>query len=347
MDILHIMAGAAHGGAETACIDMVLAMHESGQRVGLVTRTNPRNQRLIDAGIPVYTLPFGGAIDIYTPFALKRIFKQFRPQIVQTWMSRAAAKTPRWAPSMGIPRYTVVSRLGGYYALKYFKNTDFFTTITPLIREWLIKEGVAPDNVLHINNFAEVEHAPTPASRAAAGIPDHAPLLLGLGRLHPSKAFDVLIKAVADLPNVHVWIAGEGPARADLENLIETLGVQNRVKLLGWRDDRAALFKASDICIFCSRYEPFGTVFVQSWAQEVPVIVADSDGPREFVRHNKDGLVVPKDDVEALKSALTTLLADQALQTKLVKNGLARYQNEFTKQAAVGAYLALYQKLLG
>ena len=95
MDILHIMAGAAHGGAETACIDMVLAMHESGQRVGLVTRTNPRNQRLIDAGIPVYTLPFGGAIDIYTPFALKRIFKQFRPQIVQTWMSRAAAKTPR------------------------------------------------------------------------------------------------------------------------------------------------------------------------------------------------------------------------------------------------------------
>lgn len=346
MDILHIMAGAAHGGAETACIDMVLAMHESGQRVGLVTRSNPRNKRLTQAGIPLYTLPFGGAIDLYTPFAMKRIFKQFRPQIVQTWMSRAAAKTPRWSPSMGIPHYQVVSRLGGYYALKYFKNTDFFTTITPLIRDWLINEGVAPDTVLHINNFAEVEQAPAPASRAASGIPEDASLLLGLGRLHPSKAFDVLIKAVANLPGVHAWIAGEGPARADLESLIQSLNVAGRVKLLGWRDDRAALFKASDICVFCSRYEPFGTVFVQSWAQGIPVIVADSDGPREFVRHNEDGLVVPKDDTEALKTAVATLLADQALQGKLVKNGAARYKNEFTKDAAVGAYLALYQKLL-
>lgn len=131
MKILHVMAGGAHGGAETACIDMVLAMHEAGQDVTLVTRKNPRNERLTAAGIPVHTLPFGGAVDIFTPFMLGRIIKRFKPAIVQTWMSRAAAKTRRWSPSSGIPPYKVVSRLGGYYALKYFKNTDHFTTITP------------------------------------------------------------------------------------------------------------------------------------------------------------------------------------------------------------------------
>ncbi|MCD8498195.1 MAG: glycosyltransferase [Alphaproteobacteria bacterium] len=159
MKILHVMAGGKHGGAETACIDMVLAMHEAGQDVALVTRDNPRNERLKAAGITVYSLPFGGVIDIYTRFALTRIIKRFKPDIVQSWMSRASAKTPRWRGSMGIPAYKVVSRLGGYYSLKYFKNTDFFTTITPLIKTYLEENGVAPDNVRHINNFAETEAA--------------------------------------------------------------------------------------------------------------------------------------------------------------------------------------------
>ncbi|MCD8498194.1 MAG: glycosyltransferase family 4 protein [Alphaproteobacteria bacterium] len=130
-----------------------------------------------------------------------------------------------------------------------------------------------------------------------------------------------------------------------MEALIAELGVQDRVKLLGWRDDRAALFKASDICVFCSRYEPFGTVFVQSWMQETPVITSDADGPRQFVRDEEDGLVVSKDDVEALKTAIQKLLDDKILREKLMKNGLTRYQNEFTKDAAVKAYLDLYKEL--
>lgn len=339
------MAGAAHGGAETACIDMVLAMKAAGETVALVTRANPRNERLKEAGIPVTTLPFGGAIDLYTSYALGRVIRRYKPDIVQTWMSRSAAKTPRWKSSMRISPYRVVSRLGGYYSLKYFKNTDFFTTITPMIKTWLEEQGVAPDRVRHINNFAETEEILVPASRIAAGIPADSPLLLGLGRLHPSKAFDVLIRSVAELSGVYAWIAGEGPARADLEALITDLGVQERVKLLGWRDDRAALFQASDLCIFCSRYEPFGTVFVQSWAQGVPVITSDADGPRQFVRHNEDGLVVPKDDPAALKDAIAGLLADRDLQEKLVKNGLARYRGEFTKEASVQAYLGLYREI--
>lgn len=345
MRILHVMAGAAHGGAETACIDMVLAMHEAGQKVGLVSRTNPRNECLTAAGIPVFTLPFGGVLDIYTPWAMRRIIRRFGPDIVQTWMSRAANKTPRWTPSVGVERYQVVSRLGGYYSLKYFKSTDYFTTITPLIREWLIGQGVPADRVVHINNFAEVENASIPASRDEAGIPHGAPLLLGLGRLHTSKAFDTLIKAAAEVPDVYVWIAGEGPERRALEALISSMGLEDRVKLLGWRSDRAALFKSSDACVFCSRYEPFGTVFVQSWAQEVPVIVTDADGPRQFVRDGEDGLVVPKDDVTALSAAIRRLLADKALQSRMVANGLARYQSEFTKEAAVGGYLSLYRSI--
>src|SRR5688572_17172796 len=132
MKILQVMAGAAHGGAETACIDMCVALVEAGQSVRAAIRPHgQRRRRLEDAGIKVHELPFGGALDSRTLRDLKNIIREYQPDIVQTWMSRAAQKTPRWTKGMNIPRYLVVSRLGGYYKLSHFRRTDYFTTITP------------------------------------------------------------------------------------------------------------------------------------------------------------------------------------------------------------------------
>ena len=346
MRILQVMAGARRGGAETAFVDMCLALHESGESIEVVTRGNDaRVPVLQQAGIRVHTLPFGGALDIFTPWRMAKIIRSFQPDIVQTWMARGAAKTPAWKPGMNVPRYAVVARLGGYYNIKYFKSADHFVTITPDIREYLIREGVAPDTVRHINNFAETEAVEAPVFRADFNTPQRAKLLLSLGRLHESKAFDTLIRAVSRLPDVYLWIAGEGPARGALEKLIVDLDVGDRVKLLGWRSDRAALFQASDICVFPSRYEPFGTVFVQAWAQKVPLITTDADGPRQFVRDGEDGLVVPVDDEAALAGAIQKLIGNPALAEKITRNGYVRYQNEFTKEKTLRAYLEWYHQI--
>lgn len=348
MKILQVMAGAGHGGAETAFVDMCLALHEAGETIEVATRANEiRVAALQKAGIPVHTMPFGGPIDIVTPYKLKSIIRRFQPAIVQTWMSRAAAKTPRWKKTSGAPEYKVVSRLGGYYKLKYFKNTDFFTTITPDIKRYLEENGIDANLVHHINNFAEVEPVGLPLKRTDFATPEDALLLLALGRLHTSKAFDVLIEAVSGLPGVHLWIAGEGPERAALEAQIRRLGVEHRVKLLGWREDRAALFQACDICVFPSRYEPFGTVFVQAWAQGRPLIASGADGPRQYVRDGEDGLLFPIDDVAALKAAIQKLAGNPFLRERLTKAGMARYQNEFTKEQCVKNYMDLYRGITG
>lgn len=340
------MAGAKHGGAETAFVDMCLAMHEAGQAVEVVTRANPvRVPPLEAAGIPVHTLPFGGALDLYTPLRMKAIIKRFRPNIVQTWMARGTAKTVAWSASLGVPYYPVVARLGGYYKLKYFKPADYFTTITPDIRRYLMENGIDGQKVRHINNFAETEDVIQPISRADYDTPENAPLLLGLGRLHGSKAFDTLISAVSRLEDAYLWIAGEGPDRAALEAHIQALGLQDRVKLLGWRNDRAALFQASDICVFSSRYEPFGTVFVQAWAQKTPLVTTTADGPRQFVRDGEDGLIVEIDDVQAMAAAIRRLIDDPALRDYLVKRGHERYVSEFTKEQSVQAYLDWYKEI--
>lgn len=345
MRILQVMAGGQRGGAETAFVDMCLAMQAAGQVVEVATRANDlRVGQLRDVGLRVHCLPFGGALDVYTPWRLRRIIRAFEPDVVQSWMSRGASKVPQWASGK---RYVHVGRMGTAYKMKYFASCDGFAAITPDLRDYIIGHGVAADTVRQINNFADVEPAGGVIERAEYDTPPDAIVLLGLGRLHDDKAFDVLIKAVAQLPEqFYCWIAGEGPLRAELEALIAELGVEGRVKLLGWQSDRAALFAAADICTFISRDEGFGTVFVQCWASGLPVIVSDADGPRQFVRDGEDGLVVPIDDVSAVKGAVLRLAGDEALQAQFIEAGRARYGAEFTKESSVDGYLTFYSDLL-
>lgn len=347
MKILQVMAGGDHGGAETAFVDMCIAMRDAGMDIEVATRANTvRVPALESAGIKVHTLPFGGPIDVFTPWKLGRIIKTFSPLIVQTWMSRAAQKTPNWKSTKTPQRYLVVSRLGGYYKVKHFKNTDYFNTITPDIKRHLVDGGIDADRILHINNFAETETNVVPVTKTQMDTPEDAPVLLTLARLHPSKALDVLIKALADLPGVYAWLAGEGPSRGELEQLAKDMGVSDRVKFLGWRTDRSALLRACDICIFASRIEPFGTVFAQAWAEKTPVIVSDADGPRQFCRHGEDSLMVHKNDVAELQANIALLLSDKVLQEKLVANGYQRYVNEFTKEKTVAAYTDYFMQIL-
>lgn len=347
MKILQVMAGNDHGGAETAFVDMCIAMHEAGMEIEVATRANPvRVPALEAAGIKVHTLPFGGPIDVFTGWKLGRIIKQFKPLIVQTWMARAAQKTPNWKYVKSEQRYLVVPRLGGYYKIKNFKSGDYFNTITPDIKRHLVDGGIAADKIRQINNFAETETDVVPVFKTDFNMPLNAPALISLGRLHTSKAYDVLLKALVDLPGVYALIAGEGPERENLEALAKALQLEDRVRFLGWRTDRSALLRACDVCVFASRIEPFGTVFAQAWAERTPVIVSDADGPKQFCVDGEDSLVVPKNDPEALAVAIRRLLDDKALQQKLVENGYKRYVNEFTKEKSVAAYIDFFIEIL-
>ena len=346
MKILHIMAGGKHGGAETAFVDMSIAMHHAGHTIEVVTRPNDVRVHALEVeGIKVHSLPFGGKFDFYTAWQIRRIIKRFQPEIVQGWMSRACQHIPQWSKRMSIPRYLTVARFGTPYKLKYYSNMQYFVALTPDIQSYLEQGGIAKSCLTQIPNFADVERVDTPIHRADFDTPEKATLVLGFGRLHPDKAFDTLIDVAAKLPDIYVWIAGEGPQRAELEQQIARLNLTDRVKLLGWRTDRAAVLQAADICAFISRNEGFGTVFIQSWAQQTPLLVSDADGPRQFVQHDIDGLIAPIDDVEAIAAGIERLRKDPELANRLSRNGFKRFQNGFTKSVIVEAYIDYYRAI--
>jgi glycosyltransferase involved in cell wall biosynthesis len=171
------------------------------------------------------------------------------------------------------------------------------------------------------------------------------PLALALGRLHPNKGFDVLLEALARAPDIHLWLAGEGPERAALEHRARKLGLGDRVRFLGWRDDAPALLAACDFLVVSSRSEPLGNTIVEAWAAGRPVLATETAGPQELIATGKTGLLVPAEDAEGLALAMARLADDDDLRARLAAAGQARYRAEFAEPRVVAAYQALFAKV--
>ena len=97
---------------------------------------------------------------------------------------------------------------------------------------------------------------------------------------------------------------------------------------------------------FPSRYEPFGTVTVDAWAASRPLVAADAVGPAAYVKNEVNGLLIPKNDVDALATALSRVISDKALAAKLVEGGRASYEQQFNKAAFQRDSVALYEKII-
>jgi glycosyltransferase involved in cell wall biosynthesis len=338
--LLQAMAGAEHGGAEAFFERLALALQRAGidQHV-LIRRNRHRAALLREGGVTVTELPFGGALDMMTHWGFRRAVAGFKPTIALTWMNRATRFCPRGP-------FVHVGRLGGYYDLKYYQRCGHLIGNTPDIRNWVIAQGWPPANAHYVPNFVSADKAP-PVSRKTYSTPPQAPLIFALGRLHANKAFDVLLKALVDVPGAYLWIAGDGPLLGELERLASHLGVMPRVRFLGWRDDVAALHAAADLFVCPSRHEPLGNVVIEAWAQSKPVVACASQGPSQLIKDSKTGLLTPVDNIPALASAMRRLLADPAYAAQLGAGGRAAFEAQFTEAAVVARYLEFFRQVAG
>ena len=338
MRVMQVMAGAGAGGAETFFVDLVGALHRAGLEQRVVIRRNAaRAAALRQAGLEPVELSFGRWLDFATRLALRREVGVFRPDVVQTWMSRASAAMPRG-------QFVPVGWLGGYYDLKSFRRCRHLVGVTRDIAEHMVKGGWPKERAHYLPTLASNAPAP-PVPRAAFETPEGVPLVLALGRLHVKKAFDVLLQAMAHLPGVYLWLAGDGPLRAKLQAQARQLGVASRVRFLGWREDRAALFAACDLCVMPSRFEPFGTVMIEAWAFGKPLIAAAAQGPKGLVQNGENGLLVPIDDAPALATAIHRVIDQPELARRLAEMARREYEADYTEAAVVSRYLAFYERI--
>ena len=339
MRLLQAMAGARHGGAEAFFVRLAGALRRAGQeqRV-LIRRDAERAAALRRAGLTATELPFRGTFDLATRWRFRRAVAEYRPAVVLTWMNRATQACPRGD-------FVHVARLGGYYDLKYYRRCDHLIGNTRDIVAYLERQGWPAERAHYLPNFtARLDAAPV--ARSALATPPDVSLALALGRLHVNKGFDVLLAALARTPRLHLWLAGEGDLRATLERQAIGLGIAERVRFLGWRDDIPALLAAADFLVCPSRHEPLGNVVIEAWAAGLPVIATASEGPGALITDGESGLLVPVDDADALGRAMLRLAEDRELRTRLSAAGRAAHAAEYSETRVVGLYRDFFARVV-
>lgn len=145
------------------------------------------------------------------------------------------------------------------------------------------------------------------AARAALGVT--RPLILSVGALTANKGHEVLVRAMAGLEQAQLWIAGDGPERARLSALIDTLGLGGRVRLLGNlpHTELPTLHAAASVFALASASEGLANVWVEALASGTPVVTTDVGGAREVVSEQVGRLVPRRPD--AFAAALGQMLA--------------------------------------
>lgn len=347
LHVMQIMLSSQDGGAETFFEKLCLALADAGIPQNVVIEPNCRREELLASHplVNVKTIRFRGLHEVPGRIRINRYVKRVKPDLILTWMDRAVKRAPKgYCP--------VVARLGGYYGLDRYKGCDRLIGNTPDIVNYFLRNGISPDRVECIPNFGEIRYEVVSREetrariRTTLGVPEQHQLLLALGRLHPSKAHDTLIRAIVPIANVSIIIAGDGPLRSSLEILAAELGVADRVLFLGWRTDTAELFAAADISVFPSRAEPFGNVVVESWGQRVPIIAARSVGPVWLIEDGVDGLLFDIDNVEQLTGHIQTLLQQPELGARLIEAGHCKLQQHFSKESIVQQYIAMFESVV-
>jgi glycosyltransferase involved in cell wall biosynthesis len=146
------------------------------------------------------------------------------------------------------------------------------------------------------------------AAKAALGVT--GPLLLSIGALIPRKSHDLTIRALAELPDVTLMIAGKGPEEEALMALARDIGVADRVRLLGPQPHEAlpALAAAADVGVLVSSSEGLANAWVESLACGTPLVLSDVGGARELVDRPDAGRIVARDPA-AIAAAVRALLA--------------------------------------
>ncbi len=217
---------------------------------------------------------------------------------------------------------------------------------------YIERQDIAPEKIVTIHNFVDTDIVASEDEakeiRRELGIDKDCFVVGFLGRLDWRKGLKTIVDAAEGLKGMKFLIVGDGNARDDLIAEIKRKGIDKDFILTGFRQDVPAIMKAMDIFVFPSHaeYESFGIAVIEAMSAGIPVIASDIGPLREIMNDGENGILIPKKDPVALRSAIERLIKDRDLMRRLGEEGRKTILEKFSLKKAIREIEGVYERIL-
>jgi sugar transferase (PEP-CTERM/EpsH1 system associated) len=360
--IQHVLLSLQPGGLENGVVNVVNRLDSQAFRssVCCLKRAGEFAARLTGDQTQIYEMDWRGGNDFALPFKLARLFRDTRPDIVHTRNAESYFYGFLGAKLAGVPCLihsehgrTFNDRKIRFHVQRWFSRfTESIFAVSERLKTDLITQIGIPSNKIDVlyNGVDLQKFKPVNRDeiRSRANFKPNDIVVGSVGRLVPVKNYGLLLRAVSTLKMESIVIAliGEGADRVALEALARELGIEERVRFFGHRDDVADLLSTMDIFVLPSISEGMSNTQLEAMAAGVAVIASNVGGNAEIVQHGVNGLIFPSGDEAALSGHLLRLATDHGSRTKLAQAGRDRVLRDFTIDAMIKRYEHLYRTVL-
>jgi glycosyltransferase involved in cell wall biosynthesis len=368
MNILIFIHSMHSGGAERVAANLANHWTRQGRNVTIVTLSskaldyyelNPAVNRIAlnlagESANPLAAI----ANNLRRVLALRRVLSQVRPDIALAMMSSANILLA--LASVGFKHIATVGSehthppqlpLGAAWeALRayFYGNLSAVTALTQETAVWLRRHTRAR-KIFVIPNAAPW---PLPQQNPHLKLPTMQKgrrMLLAVGRLSEEKQFDLLItvfqRLVIAFPEWVLVILGEGPDRKLLEDQVHSAVLTDRILLPGRAGNLRQWYEAADLFVMTSRFEGFPNVLAEAMAHGATAVSFDCDtGPRDIIRHEVDGQLVPPGDTVDLERALRRMMCDEPLRRRFAERAI-EVRVRFSMDKVAGMWEVLFEGL--
>jgi len=225
-------------------------------------------------------------------------------------------------------------------------TSDLVVGIGPTSTHHLRERGLATTRTSTVYNAVEPKVTRTrEAVRREFGA-DEAELVIAVGRYAEQKNPVLFLEALAVLapkrPSLRALLVGEGPLEELLQRRIAELELGDVAALTGFRADAVNIIAAADVLALTSSWEALGLVVLEAMLLGCPVVSTAAGGVADLVHDGETGLLVPRDDAQALAAGIVRLLDDEPLRRRITGNARALVERTSSVEAMVDQYAELY-----
>ncbi len=380
MKIIHVIARLNVGGAALSVLELAAGQRARGHDVVVVSGRIPAGEASMEHLTQELSVPHvhlqalqrevSVGSDLAAIRALRALIRDRRPDVLHTHTSKAGT-TGRVAASLAgraMPR-AVVHTFHGHVLSGYFNPrrqlvfrsvertlahlTDTIVAVSTEVRDDLVRLRIARAAKIAVVPYGfdldsrlDVSTETRARLRSRLGAHEDDFVVGWAGRLTEIKRPLDLIRTITGVDGGLLVLAGDGELRAAVEALANELGVEARVRLLGYVDDMGSWYAAFDAFLLTSANEGAPVVAIESLAAGVPVVATDAGGTRGVVDDGVSGFIVPIGDVPALSGRLMRLRDDRALRQRLGEAGRVRMRERFSVSRMVDDIDRVYTRAL-